>query len=190
MPFTGTLRTWHDDKGFGFIAPTHGGPEVFVHIRDLPRDGSRPVVGETLRYELGRGDDGRPRAVGVVRLAIGTPPPPRPRARRGDGSPRWLSVLGMLALVLVLSIVGRWGYKSYEAHRHRSELRALPAEATPVEPLAPAATRRCDGRTHCSQMSSCAEATWFINNCPGMKMDGDGDGTPCEEQLCRHPLAP
>jgi hypothetical protein len=33
-------------------------------------------------------------------------------------------------------------------------------------------------------MQSCAEATWFINHCPGMKMDGDNDGVPCEQELC------
>jgi len=32
---------------------------------------------------------------------------------------------------------------------------------------------RCDGRTYCSQMRSCEEATFFIRNCPGTKMDGD-----------------
>lgn len=43
----------------------------------------------------------------------------------------------------------------------------------------------CDGRLHCSQMTSCAEATYFLKNCPGTKMDGDHDGIPCEQQLCR-----
>ncbi|MEH6442692.1 MAG: excalibur calcium-binding domain-containing protein [Oceanospirillaceae bacterium] len=42
----------------------------------------------------------------------------------------------------------------------------------------------CDGRQHCSQMSSCAEAKFFINNCPNTKMDGDHDGIPCERQFC------
>lgn len=43
----------------------------------------------------------------------------------------------------------------------------------------------CDGRLHCSQMTSCAEATYFLKNCPGTKMDGDHDDIPCEKQLCR-----
>ena len=43
---------------------------------------------------------------------------------------------------------------------------------------------RCDGRTYCSQMTSCEEATWFLRNCPGTKMDGDSDGVPCEKQWC------
>ena len=47
------------------------------------------------------------------------------------------------------------------------------------------ANNRCDGRTFCSQMTSCAEATWFLNHCPGVKMDGNRDGVPCEQQWCR-----
>lgn len=38
----------------------------------------------------------------------------------------------------------------------------------------------CDGRQHCSQMRSRAEAEFFIRNCPNTKMDGDRDGIPCE----------
>ena len=43
---------------------------------------------------------------------------------------------------------------------------------------------KCNGRQHCSQMTSCAEAKYFINNCPNTKMDGDGDNIPCEGQWC------
>ena len=53
------------------------------------------------------------------------------------------------------------------------------SENTPNE-----AQYRCDGRTHCSQMTSCEEATFFLNNCPGTKMDGNKDGVPCERQWC------
>lgn len=42
----------------------------------------------------------------------------------------------------------------------------------------------CDGRQHCSQMRSCEEAEYFLNNCPNVKMDGDQDGEPCEDQWC------
>ena len=45
---------------------------------------------------------------------------------------------------------------------------------------------RCDGRKHCSQMTSCDEAAYFLKNCPGTKMDGNGDGIPCEKQWCGH----
>ena len=43
----------------------------------------------------------------------------------------------------------------------------------------------CDGRKHCSQMHSCEEAKFFLQNCPNTKMDGDNDGTPCEDKWCK-----
>lgn len=43
---------------------------------------------------------------------------------------------------------------------------------------------KCDGRVYCSQMTSCEEAEYFLENCPGVKMDGGGDGVPCERQWC------
>ena len=45
-------------------------------------------------------------------------------------------------------------------------------------------TFKCDGRTYCSQMTSCKEAKFFLKNCPDPKMDGNNDGTPCEKQWC------
>jgi hypothetical protein len=33
-------------------------------------------------------------------------------------------------------------------------------------------------------MTSCEEAKFFLKNCPDTKMDGDGDGIPCESQWC------
>jgi hypothetical protein len=50
--------------------------------------------------------------------------------------------------------------------------------------LAPPERFRCDGRQHCSQMRSCEEARYFLARCPDVKMDGDRDGIPCEEQWC------
>jgi len=48
---------------------------------------------------------------------------------------------------------------------------------------------KCDGRQYCSQMHSCEEAKFFLNNCPNTKMDGgrsgeEPDGIPCERQWC------
>ncbi|WOB27793.1 MULTISPECIES: excalibur calcium-binding domain-containing protein [Xanthomonas] len=43
----------------------------------------------------------------------------------------------------------------------------------------------CGGRTHCSQMNSCEDATYVLQHCPNTVMDGDNDGVPCEQQWCR-----
>jgi hypothetical protein len=58
------------------------------------------------------------------------------------------------------------------------------ADYPAIVPIESTQSFRCDGRTYCSQMTSCAEATYFLRNCPGVKMDGDGDGVACERQWC------
>lgn len=45
---------------------------------------------------------------------------------------------------------------------------------------------KCDGRQYCSQMHSYEEAKFFLRSCPNTKMDGDGDGIPCERQFRRY----
>lgn len=193
MPQTGILRTWNEERGFGFIAPTGGGRELFVHISVFPRDGSRPTVGETLSYESGSGADGRPQAVRVIRQAIGKPstyPRTRVAARRNRRSP----VVSLLALLLVIAI-GAFGYNKYRQFAQPQF--AQPQSSQPAGPAIPEAVAtdpspgsfRCDGRTHCSQMTSCREARFFLKNCPGTKMDGDNDGVPCEQQWCTSPFA-
>ena len=44
---------------------------------------------------------------------------------------------------------------------------------------------KCDARKYCSQMTSCAEAQYFLARCTNVKMDGDRNGLPCEVQWCK-----
>jgi len=72
---------------------------------------------------------------------------------------------------------------SMYGHPPGSQTPSAPATSPPAA-ASSAPKFVCDGRTYCSQMTSCAEATFFLKNCPGTKMDGDGDGIPCEKQWC------
>jgi len=69
--------------------------------------------------------------------------------------------------------------QSPELAGHRSAVvsQSSSSRVTP-KPSTPSFT--CDGRQHCSQMTSRAEAVFFVRNCPNTKMDGDRDGIPCE----------
>jgi CspA family cold shock protein len=31
----GTVKTWHDDRGFGFIKSDDGGPDLFIHAKNV-----------------------------------------------------------------------------------------------------------------------------------------------------------
>ena len=87
--------------------------------------------------------------------------------------------------ILIGVVVGALGYYAYDQYRdQRAPGRDADVEAQdPAVGLA-AARYHCDGRIYCSQMTSCEEATYFLRNCPGVKMDGEGDGIPCERQWC------
>jgi uncharacterized membrane protein YsdA (DUF1294 family)/cold shock CspA family protein len=52
MRFTGTLKSWNDERGFGFIEPAQGGQELFVHIKAFPSGTGRPSVGRVLTFEV------------------------------------------------------------------------------------------------------------------------------------------
>ena len=198
MRFEGTLAKWDEERGFGFIQPTQGGQELFAHVSAFPRDGRRPQLHEKLSFEVALGKEGKKKAVAIER--------PRASASVSAGSRRATpqmvrspsgGVFGKLvALLLICAVLGA-GYWKYEARQQARAnaaaqepwqgavptVRAVPAQA----PLVSSSMYRCDGRQHCSQMTSCAEATFFLKNCPGTKMDGDGDGVPCEQQWCTSP---
>ncbi|MEF8751693.1 MAG: excalibur calcium-binding domain-containing protein [Candidatus Accumulibacter necessarius] len=97
-----------------------------------------------------------------------------------------------LIALLIIAAVGWYGYTKFqERHQSRQSFSAQaqssksPVQTVPGPASASASSFKCDGRTHCSQMTSCAEATYFLQNCPGTKMDGNNDGIPCERQWCK-----
>lgn len=192
MRIEGTLKKWNDERGFGFILPKHGGQEVFVHISSFPRDGRRPVVDERLFFEVALGRDGKKQAIKLARperaTAFGRPSPTdhQHATRRGG-------LLGGAVMLALLAALGFYGHSEWSGRR-AALLRNASANDSPTDASAPTApqaviTARCDARTHCSQMTSCAEAKFFLKNCPGVQMDGNRDGVPCEQQWCTSPFA-
>jgi hypothetical protein len=91
-------------------------------------------------------------------------------------------------LFALIALVAWKGYERFQSsHRQEAFVGDAIAEEDAPPTTAPnsASHFQCDGRTHCSQMSSCEEATYFLKNCPGTKMDGNHDGVPCEKQWCK-----
>lgn len=84
--------------------------------------------------------------------------------------------------LFILALLGAIVWFGYGQYKSKLSMKAPIANATSERPASPTFT--CDGRTHCSHMRSCAEATYFIKHCPNTKMDGDNDGVPCERQWC------
>jgi cold shock protein len=50
---TGTVKWFNSTKGYGFIQPDAGGPDVFVHISAVERAGLRGLNdGQKVSYEI------------------------------------------------------------------------------------------------------------------------------------------
>jgi cold shock CspA family protein len=177
----GTLVKWNDDRGFGFIEPAAGMEEIFVHVSAFPRDGIRPRIGELVSFEIDLRQDGKKRAVRVMRPGASSSRSRR-AARGARPAPRRSGTVITILSLLALGAAGWYGY-GWLASKHAADPEPVP-HAIQARPLVPVQTFSCDGRTRCSQMTSCAEATYFLRQCPGTLMDGDGDGEPCENQWC------
>lgn len=175
----GNLTRWNEDRGFGFITPAGSDTELFVHISAFPRGGSRPEQGELLSFETEKGPDGRDRAVRIYRAGQA---PTRARAPAASREPASGSYRALGSMALVLVVAGIWAVAVWQrADPTAPKATVLPAPVKATQELPPF---ECDGRTRCPQMRSCAEAKFFIRNCPGTEMDGDHDGLPCESQHC------
>ena len=185
MHIEGTLTKWNDDRGFGFITPSQGGPEVFVHISAFPKNCQRPKLGERLTFEIEIAQDGKKCAKNLLypsRPIVRPIRQPEPRNRHEKKS----SLGQIIPLIVVIALV-TYGYNKF--NHHTSPEMAVAAQSNEAVTIQPneqetSTSFQCDGRTHCSQMTSCAEATFFLRNCPNVQMDGNNDGVPCEKQWC------
>jgi len=50
---TGTVKWFNAQKGYGFIQPSSGGPDIFVHISAVERAGMTGLnEGQKISYEI------------------------------------------------------------------------------------------------------------------------------------------
>ncbi|MBK6742920.1 MAG: cold shock domain-containing protein [Hydrogenophilales bacterium] len=186
MRFDGTLTKWNDDRGFGFITPTLGGQEMFAHISAFPRDGGRPTIGEAVSFEVEVDVQGKKRAVNIRYPGRPSARPMRQQPIMSGSSRERPALFGRVRILVVVVSLVFWGYGEFSQRMAPQSIASNeigPTTAT-TNPAPAAQSFRCDGRTHCSQMASCTEAKFFLRNCPGVEMDGNHDGVPCEQQWC------
>jgi uncharacterized membrane protein YsdA (DUF1294 family)/cold shock CspA family protein len=114
MRFDGKLKSWNDERGFGFIEPLQGGQEIFVHIKSFPAGTGRPAVGLSLSFEVELGPQGKKRAKAVQFARVS-----RQTSSPRQESPAPWTLLRLLVLpgflVLYAFVAQRWSVSPWVA---------------------------------------------------------------------------
>jgi uncharacterized membrane protein YsdA (DUF1294 family)/cold shock CspA family protein len=97
MRTKGTITTWNDEKGFGFITPISSGKQVFVHIKAFGNRNRRPEINQLVTYALASDKKGRPRAIKATLAGDRLPE----RVRRSNDS---LFVIVAVIFLLIVSV--------------------------------------------------------------------------------------
>jgi endonuclease YncB( thermonuclease family) len=100
------------------------------------------------------------------------------------------SKLGLWALPKAQT-VEPWIWRKMTAEEHdairANASRVQSTVASPVsatESVTAPQSLTCGAKTYCREMTSCGEALFHLEECGLTRLDGDGDGVPCET-LCR-----
>ena len=188
----GKLVRWIDDKGFGFIKPENGKEDIFIHISALRGMSRKPVIGDVIHYQISFDAKGKTRAVnakieGVSQALTLTPlEHARKTTRSSVANERPYRNLTTRAskpqkrfsLFPVLIVIGAAIFVYNKVSKEKTSINQVK-----TQPVEETEQFQCQGKEWCSQMSSYEEAVFYLRNCPGTKMDGDGDGDPCEQQF-------
>lgn len=183
--FKGELVRWNEGKGFGFISSKELNKDIFIHISSLKRMKRRPIVGDIIYFKEHIGSDGKVKAIDA---SIEGAELMKNTVRKKRNLKKNNNNFSSLIYFSIFIAIGVFAYSKGTETTPQIITKAPSIGSTALVNFTSGskATERysCQGKIYCSEMTSCAEATFYQNNCPGTKMDGDRDGIPCESQWC------
>ena len=107
MRFEGTLKSWNDERGFGFIAPDQGGDEIFVHIKAIANLRGRPALDQRLSFEIELGPQSKKRAKNVLPIREAIPIRVKANTAAQWGTATLFAIPGFLVLYAVVAVFWR-----------------------------------------------------------------------------------
>lgn len=173
MLLQGKIKTWNDERGYGFVEQNGTGLRAFLHVSAFSTRTKRPVEGDMVTFKIEPGPKGL-RAVNVTFVGHS----------RGSIERSTFSFVGLVVSLLFVCVVGY--VLSIRMTHPGSTIQASVYKAV-IDRSALKSDQRftCAGKSQCSQMTSCAEAFFYRERCDASEMDGDHDGIPCEQQWCQ-----
>ncbi|EGR0760753.1 cold-shock protein [Vibrio parahaemolyticus] len=171
MLMKGKLVRWNDDRGFGFIKSDEFSGDIFLHVSNMRKASRRPQVGDQVEFQV----EHKGQKVTAVNVQYLDPNLHAARySRKRRGSPKF-SIIAAAVL---------FGAITFLISNSASEVERISQPKVTFKPQ----SFTCGTKTHCSEMRSCEEAMFYLESCSylDLKIDGDGDGVPCERQWCNY----
>ncbi|MDD1630394.1 MAG: cold shock domain-containing protein [Methylococcaceae bacterium] len=95
----GVLKTWKEDRGFGFIKPDDGGKDIFIHISALKGVSRRPITGDVIYYQIAKDNRGKYKAVNAQIEGISIE-----EDKSGDTSSKKWTIAIVVGLLIIIAI--------------------------------------------------------------------------------------
>ncbi len=182
----GIISKWNDEKGFGFIAPDSGKQEIFFHISAFSDRSNRPKSGDRVFFDvtIENAEKIKAKYVGFIvnrsdsKSQNKTITEPTSWNSNSRSSPyrKARKKVGNYVLFLILPVVVIFAFCKHSSNSSNND-KSIQIENQSEQNFT------CAGKRHCGQMTSKKEAQFYLENCPHDEMDGDKDGSACEQQF-------
>ncbi|VAW47475.1 Cold shock protein of CSP family [hydrothermal vent metagenome] len=100
---TGQLKRWNEAKGFGFISTENGQRDIFIHISDLKGMSRRPIVGDTIHYQVKVQNDGKNRAINARIEGVEVVQDHRSKKASKNNKNRTLILIALVAAIVIVA---------------------------------------------------------------------------------------
>lgn len=106
----GVLKTWKEDRGFGFIKPDDGGKDIFIHISALSGISRRPATGDVIYYQITKDNRGKYKAINAQIEGLSSEEDKAVDSQKiGGGKKRTLAIA--VGLIVIIALVYLTIYK-------------------------------------------------------------------------------
>jgi cold shock protein len=97
----GVLKTWKEDRGFGFIKPDDGGKDIFIHISALKGVSRRPITGDVIYYQIAKDNRGKYKAINAQIEGISIVDDKSEDLLKTSSNKKWTIVMAVGLLIII-----------------------------------------------------------------------------------------
>jgi cold shock CspA family protein len=97
----GVLKTWKEDRGFGFIKPDDDGKDIFIHISSLKGVSRRPITGDVIYYQIAKDNRGKYKAINAQIEGVSIVEDKAGDLLKISNSKKWAIAVGLLIIIAI-----------------------------------------------------------------------------------------